>query len=54
MRRCEKCGSSVIVAYQSMLKRQCEDCKHEMPWKKKEGQAPLLGNNRQRTQAEDS
>ena len=48
MKKCEKCGSSVIVSYRSMNKRQCHDCGHVMPWNLKEGQAPLLGNNRQR------
>lgn len=47
MKACEKCDSTVIVNYRSMNKRQCEDCKHEMEWHKKEGQPPLLGNNRQ-------
>ncbi len=53
MRKCTECGSTVLVAYQSLLLWQCEDCKSKMPWKKKENEPPLIGNNRQRTQAQE-
>ena len=50
MKSCDKCGSTRIVRYSSMNKLQCGDCGHVMVWNLKEGQQPLLGNNRQKTQ----
>ena len=47
MKKCEKCGCDALVRFMSMNLLQCGDCGHQMVWKLKPGQKPLVGNNRQ-------
>jgi hypothetical protein len=44
---CPKCKDGVMCELRSLSVKMCNSCGHNVPWKLKEGQIPLIANNRQ-------
>lgn len=46
MKQCPHCGDTRLVCMRSQFKKQCSGCGEWLPWELKEGQLPLVDNNR--------
>lgn len=46
MSACPHCGDRRLIKYSSLRKQQCSKCDALLPWDLKEGQKPLVTNNR--------
>lgn len=46
MSNCPHCNDPHLIRYSSMRKQQCSSCGALLPWDLKEGQKPLVSNNR--------
>lgn len=44
---CPACADGMMVALRSQNVKTCSSCGHSTPWELKEGQLPLIANNRQ-------
>lgn len=44
---CPACKDGVMCALRSLNVKMCSSCGHNVPWKLKHGQLPLVANNRQ-------
>ena len=48
MKVCRMCHSESLVRFSSLNKVYCNDCGAWLAWELKEGQQPIVTNNRQR------
>ena len=46
MSDCPHCGDPHLIRYSSLKQQQCSKCGRLLPWELKEGQSPLVSNNR--------
>ena len=46
MRACPVCKDTRLIRYSSLGKSQCSNCGATIQWPLKEGQPPLVSNNR--------
>ena len=46
MSHCPHCADRNLIRYSSISKQQCSGCGALLPWDLKEGQKPLVSNNR--------
>lgn len=44
---CPACADGILCPLRSLSVKRCQSCGHSVPWELKEGQLPLVANNRQ-------